>query len=465
MKPGPKAGLLPLYLQLYDDTSPELRREFNPLLATVTDNLADAGIEVIRVEPCRVESEFRDAVRQFQNEDVDLIITLHLAYSPSLESVEALASASRPILMLDTTMDFNFGQDVDPARIMYDHGIHGVQDLACMLRRRGVPFEIVAGHVTQSNVLQRAADVARAAHAASALRKTRALRVGETFKGMGDFAVPEKILQEVLGISVDEVTTDRLASAVGAVSSAAIEDEMRLDRKRFSVDIPEEVHRRSVRAGLALRRVLEEGDYTAFSVNFLSFDSSEGSIDTVPFLEISKAMSRGLGYAGEGDVLTASLVAALNRAFGKTTFTEIFCPDWEHGAVFISHMGEVNPNVAAEKPRLCEKDFPWTGAHNPAVVTCAPAPGPATLVNLAPGPEDTFRIISAPVEVLEDTKRPGFQDSVRGWIRPACTLETFLERYSRAGGTHHSALVLGDHTEAITAFASFASIELVTIQS
>ncbi|MBN1418206.1 MAG: arabinose isomerase, partial [Planctomycetes bacterium] len=180
-------------------------------------------------------------------------------------------------------------------------------------------------------------------------------------------------------------------------------------------------------------------------------------------LECSKAMARGLGYAGEGDALTASLVAVLNGAFERTTFTEIFCPDWEGNSLFLSHMGEINPAVAADRPRLCEKEFPWTGALNPAVIACAPAPGPAVLANLAPGPDDTFRLIVAPVEVLGDTKSPAMRDTVRGWIRPAGGVERFLEAFSRAGGTHHSALVIGAQAEEVAALATFAGIERVAL--
>ena len=78
-----------------------------------------------------------------------------------------------PLLLLDTTMDFDFGQAVDPDRILYNHGIHGVQDLACMLRRNERPFEIVAGHVRHSDVLASAGQVARAARAAKKLRGLR----------------------------------------------------------------------------------------------------------------------------------------------------------------------------------------------------------------------------------------------------------------------------------------------------
>ena len=130
MNDRPKAGLLPLYLKLYDDTWPDLRERFAPFLHAIHEHLAAQGIDVVRVEPCRVGREFRAAVSRFEKADADLIITLHLAYSPSLESVDALAATRLRLLLLDTTMDFDFGPGVQPDRIMFNHGIHGVQDLA-----------------------------------------------------------------------------------------------------------------------------------------------------------------------------------------------------------------------------------------------------------------------------------------------------------------------------------------------
>ena len=251
---------------------------------------------------------------------------------------------------------------MDPSRIMLNHGIHGVQDFACMLRRMRVPFQIAAGHVTESNVLERAADFARAAYASRVLQNARILRIGEPFAGMGDFYVPDDVLHDVLGPSILAVEPDCLIGSTASVSEERVDEEIRIDRGRYNAGISQDVHRRSVRLGLGLRHYLEEGRFDAFSFNFLAFDSPSAPIRTVPFLEASKAMARGLGYAGEGDTLTAGLVAALNHAFGKTTFTEIFCPDWQGNSLFISHMGEINPSVSSQIPLLCEKDFPWTNA-------------------------------------------------------------------------------------------------------
>jgi len=451
----PRAGLLPLYLKLYDEAAPEALAVLEKFLAEVAKGLSERGLEVETAPVCRLEAEFESAVAKLEKVGVDAIVTLHLAYSPSLESAGPLSKTALPIVILDATPDAGFGPDVDPARIMYNHGIHGVQDMANMLLRRGKPFEIVAGHAGSSDVLDRATDLVRAARAARCLRNTRALRVGEAFKGMGDFSVPEDKLASLLGISVAQIEAGELAASVEKVPAEAISAELASDRKAFAVEVNEEVHRRSARLGLGLRALLEEGGYGAFSMNFLAFDSPDA---TVPFLEASKAMARGTGYAGEGDVLTAALVGALLSAWEKTTFTEIFCPDWRGDSLFLSHMGEINPAVAASRPLVCEKPFPYTKAQNPAVLVCAPAPGPAVFANLAPGPEDSFRLIVAPVELLGDGTHPEMRTKIRGWMRPARPVAGFLEEFSRLGGTHHSALVLGRHAEAVAAFARMAGL-------
>jgi L-arabinose isomerase len=458
MTPQIKIGLLPFYLKLYDDRMPERREAFTPFLAMVRKQFEARGIEVATAPICRVAGEFSRAVQGFEMVGVDAVVTLHLAYSPSLESLPALAGTKLPVVILDTTKDATFGRSVKPDRIMYNHGIHGVMDLACMLRRAGKMFQIVAGHVTESNVIDRAADLVAAARAAGALRGMRALRVGESFRGMGDFSVDANVMKRVLGITVDQIGIRELEKSVRTVTDLQVREEMAIDRKRFAGRVDASVHERSVRLGLGLRKKLEQGRYGAFSMNFLAFDRSAGPVSTVPFLEASKAMARGIGYGGEGDTLTAALVGALSQGFGMTTFTEIFCPDWRGGTLFLSHMGEINPQVAAAKPVMSEYPYKFGEARNPVVVTCAPKAGPAVFVNLVPGPGDTFSLIVAPVQVLGDATRADMRKGVRGWIRPEGGIERFLETYSRHGGTHHSALALGAKVEGVEAFAAFAGL-------
>jgi L-arabinose isomerase len=278
---------------------------------------------------------------------------------------------------------------------------------------------------------------------------------------MGDFVVDPPALRNRLGIEVDTRGTDELRTGMAAVDAAAVAAELEADRQRFDAQVSAEVHARSVRSGLALRALLDRGGYLGFSANFMGFQDPGGAV--MPFLEISKGMARGVGYAGEGDVLTAGLVGALARAFGDTTFTEIFCSDWEGNRLFLSHMGEINPELAAARPRLVERSYPFIKSGSCAVVVCAVRPGPAVFVNVAPGPGDRLTMLVSAVTMQEDPPNPALEDTVRGWMKPACDVTEFLETYSRHGGTHHSALVMGQTPESLCAVARFAGIEAVRI--
>ena len=115
-------------------------------------------------------------------------------------------------------------------------------------------------------------------------------------------------------------------------------------------------------------------------------------------------------------------------------------------------MGEMNLSLVAGRPRLFEKPFPWTDADNPVVALGRLRGGEAVWVDLAPGPEDSFTLVVAPGKMLDVVGEDRFVEAVRGWFRPALPVADFLAEYSRAGGTHHAALVYGAPVETIAGF-------------
>ena len=459
----PTIGLLPLYLELYDKAMPEVRGRIEAFYATVAEELRARGIGVITVPICRLEPEFAAAVKCFEDRHADAIVTLHLAYSPSLESGRPLATTKLPLIVLDTTPTYAYGPDQDSAELMYNHGIHGVQDMCNLLRRNGKPFEIEAGHWERSDVLDRIAAWARAARIATDMRSARVGRIGEAFHGMGDFAVPPGVLRATIGVETIPCDPGDVRALLPAEDDSEVLSEMAADRARFVIDgVDAAVHRRTTRACLAVRRWIEQQKLTAFTFNFLTLNQASG-LPTVPFFEASKAMARGIGYAGEGDVLTAALVGALASSFPDTTFTEIFCPDWAGSSIFLSHMGEMNLRLTADTPRLKEMPFPWNDAENPVYAVGRFRAGNAVLVNLAPGPEERYTLIVAPVTMLDVSAPDSMRDSIHGWFRPDMPIANFLAEYSRAGGTHHSALVYGNAADDVVRFGRLMGWDVITL--
>lgn len=453
-KPVATIGLLPHSLELYDQVLDESgRTRLRSFAGVIKAEYEPRGVRTIAVDACRVADEFRKAVEQFEQEGVDAIVVLHLAYSPSLESIDALAATKLPLILLDTTPDFDFGYGQVREQVLVNHGIHGVQDLCNLLLRRGKSFLIEAGHWKESDVVDRTVTAIQGCHAACAFRSSRVGLIGKPFAGMGDFAVPFELLKERFGIDVVAADSEAIAQHMPSIDSPEVQAEMAADLERFdSKDIDGERHAASVAAGLAVRQWIEREGLSAFTMNFGDITGRPG-LPVVPFLEAGKAMARGIGYAGEGDVLTAAFCGAIAKTMPETTFTEMFCPDWKGERIYMAHMGEVNVDITAEAPTLRVLPYRYSQAEDPVIAVGCLKPGDATLLNAAPGPDDSFSLIALPLEVCDTGGREKIDTSVRGWIRPPIPIPECLERYSRLGGTHHSVLSYGVAQGFVTAFA------------
>ena len=458
-----KVGFLPLYIQLYDDTDPAFRVPCEAYAGKLTEMLTARGLELVKAPICRTKDEFDAAAELFNCEQVTAVITYHLAYSPSLESIGALLKIQAPLIVLDTTPDLELvSAAAYDDRIMNNHGIHGVQDMCNLLRRSGRPYFLCVGHVQNSPVIDEAVGLCRAAAAAAAYRTMKVGSVGGSFTGMGDFLISDEDYRAKIGAEVRYMTPELVQTYLAKVTDDEVEAEIASDRSRYAVSVKqEENYRAATRSGLAVRKWMEDNRLGSVTVNFLTLDRC--GLPKMPFPECCKVLERGQGYAGEGDVLTAGLVGALLQAYPDTTFTEMFCPDWVQDVLLLSHMGESNPNLAAWKPHVSDKPFGYNSCGDTVSMNNCYRGGKVVYINLAPQKEG-FRMIVTEGEMLDIGLENGaYGNATQGWFKPHKPLREFLKEYSLAGGTHHSAMIYGADKEEIKAFGTMMGFETVEI--
>ena len=456
-----KIGFLPFYIKLYDDcgSGAKARPRLEPFADKLVGELSDRGFDVLAVPFCRIKEEFAAAVAKFEAEGCKAIVTWHAAYSPSLECIDALASTELPIVVLDTTETYSMGPTLEQFEISLCHGIHGVMDMCSMLNRRGKAFAIAAGHIEHSDVMDKTAGYIRAAVAAKSLNGSSTGSIGGSFDGMGDFLVEDEEMLERFGVKVIYPEQGELAKYRAEVSEDAISAEMQKDLDTlYQIEpVDADSHARTVRNCLAVRRWIEEHKLSAMTINFREITEETG-LEIMPFMEACKAMSRGTGYAGEGDVLTASLVGALMKGYDEVAFIEIFCPDWKGNTLLLSHMGEYNPTLTSGKCGMKEIPFIYGDAKSPVVSYGRYKGGDAVFINLY-RTKDDFRMILSAVDMVE--VRPNddtLEVRVRGWMKPKKPIADFLEDISRVGATHHSALVYGARVSELVYFADLLGI-------
>ncbi|MBR0277665.1 MAG: hypothetical protein IJQ50_04310, partial [Clostridia bacterium] len=451
-----KVGLLPLYISLYDKGAPQLRERLYKFYDCISGKIAEKGIEVITNDFCCEPNQFEEAIAKFEKEECDAVMTLHMAYSPSLKSIEALAKTSLPVIVVDTTDTEDFSDSSSPSNILYCHGIHGVMDMCNMLNKNNKPYAIAAGYYETSDVIERAVGFLKAAVSAKAVLNSKTGSIGGYFDGMGDFQISDEKLKEKFGIDVIYPKKNEFEELAETVTKEEIEQEKQKNSKEFDFieDIDDKIYTNSVKADLTLKKWIEKNELNAVTVNFRNICG----LPTMPFVGACRAMQSGVGYAGEGDKFTASFVGGLLQGYKNTSFVEIFCPDWKNNSVMISHMGEMNYNVVQDKPEAYEKNFVFGDCDNPIVATAAYKEGNAVFINIFENCEGINALI-APVRVLGE-KTDNFKKNIRGWLDFGMPIGKMLAKISIAGATHHSILVYDTTPGEMKFFAKLTGVKI-----
>ena len=353
---------------------------------------------------CRRE-DIEQIVADFEAADLDALLLIDLSYSPSQIVVPAPRRSNLPLLVWNTQELFAVDRDYSTEKMMFNHGVHGTQDLGNALFRSEIPFEYVTSHINDPGGLKPLEDFFAAAAAVHSLRHCRAGILGYPFPGMGDLAVDTTHLAATLGCQCVTLSVNdyiRRASASPCEQVRALTKEYR-ELYAVAEDVTEEDLEVAARAELSLRSIIADRQLDALSLQFLALGEDERTV-TLPFVGISRLMAEGLGYAGEGDLLGAVGTWFLNRLDAPASFSEIFTVDFEGNSLLFSHMGEANAAMARKDAKipLVAWPRPITSMHGRLLVLAACfEPGPATLCSLTLGPSQRWRMIASAIDIVD----------------------------------------------------------------
>jgi len=444
----PKIGLLALTLEFYETLAPGLRPAREAWLRCSVVPALTRQADILFSQAVFRREDIERAVSGFEAAGADALLVIAATYSPSQLSLPALSRTRLPLLIWNTQelagVDANFTIE----QMIDNHGVHGTQDLANVLRRAGVDFHYVTSRADDARALEEIGDFAAAAAAVRRLRSARIGQLGYPFPGMGDFAVDTTHLAATLGCSWVNLSLEDFIQRAAAADSGKVSQLVEEYRAQYQVadDITAGDLNVTAAAELAMRGMVEEHRLDAFTYQFLAFGENERS-PTLPFVAASRLMADGVGFAGEGDLVGAAGSAFLNWLMAPASFSEIFTIDFAGESVFLSHMGEANVAMARRGIRvpLVARPTPITRTlGRQLTLVTSLEPGPATLAALALGPGGTWRWIVSWMAIEDFGPLPGLYVP-HFKLKPASgSVAPFLTAYALAGGPHHNAVCFGD---------------------
>jgi L-arabinose isomerase len=460
----PRIGILGVMQDLYDDMIPGIAARQEGYAAELADRLAG----VATFTPSKAIKYREDAERAmagFEQAGLDGVMVVMLTYGPAMRLARLLAESRLPILLANIQPEPAVTAAWDMADMTYNQGVHGAQDTANAMVRAGRRFCVLTDDWHSDRFRDQVGRWARAAAAVTRWRSLKVALFGYAMNDMGDIRVDESALIRSLGPEILAVAPGDLYRGMLAASDAEVAEVIAFEDGRFEIDprLSREEREDHARMQVAIEHILEQGGFGAYTAHFDAI-GEDGRFRRLPLAAASTLMAKGYGYAAEGDVLTACLVAAGHTLIGDAHFTEMYAMDFPSDSVLMSHMGEGNWKIArSDRPvKLIKRPLGIGRLDDPPTFLFQYQPGPATLAALVSLEGERFRLVVAEGENLDSEELPGLEMPY-GQFRPASGIRACLNGWLAAGGPHHEVMNLGHHAAAWRDFCELAGIEFVTV--
>ena len=404
-------------------------------------------------------------------EEVAGVITWMHTFSPAKMWIRGTKLLQKPLLHLATQYNESIPwKTIDMDFMNLNQSAHGDREYGFINARLNKQNKIVVGYWKRPEIQKEIADWMDVAVAYNESFGIKVARFGDNMRNVGVTEGDKVEAQIQFGWTVDYFGIGDLVQVIDRVSDEEVEQLFEEYKELYTFDYGdyeektwEEHVKVQAQQEIGIRRFLEEGGYNAFTTNFEDLYGMK----QLPGLAVQRLMAEGYGFAGEGDWKTAAIDRLLKiMARGKDTgFMEDYTYALASGqeAILESHMMEVDPTLAATKPRIVVSPLSMGDREDPARLVFDGKAGEGVVVSMADFGTH-YKLLINEVEAFEPTTeapnlpvarvlwktKPNFHEGVHSWIQ--------------AGGGHHTVVSLNLTTDQIETWAKLVELETVVIR-
>jgi L-arabinose isomerase len=397
-----------------------------------------------------------------------LVLWMH-TFSPAKMWIAGLTSLRKPFLHLHT----QFGRDLPYSTIDMDfmnlnQSAHGDREFGFITARLRLARKVVVGFWQDNETVSEIGAWVRAALAWSESQTLKVARFGDNMRNVAVTEGDKVEAQKVFGFTVSGFGIGDLTDRMDKFTDAEVDTLVAEYRDTYTIakdhDRPDSLQV-AAKIELGLRAFLEEGGFGAFTD---TFEDLHG-MGQLPGIATQRLMASGYGFGGEGDWKTAALVRLMKvmaqGMTGGTSFMEDYTYDFAGTPkVLGSHMLEICPTIASDKPSLEVHPLGIGGKADPVRLVFNTPAGPAICASLI-DMGNRFRMLVNEVDVVvPEHDFPKLPVARTLWV-PKPNLKVAAAAWIYAGGAHHTGFSQALTMEHMEDFAEIAGIELIRIDS
>jgi L-arabinose isomerase len=468
-----KIGLFGIGLDTYWPQFDGLLDKLKSYQAQIRKHLEDCGAEVADAGMVDNPVKAIAAADFFRESGVDLLFLNISTYALSHNVLPLIQRSACPVIVLN--LQPAEAIDYDKFNAMGDRGrMTGewlawcqscvTPELASVFNRAGIKYNLITGYLNEEYVWNEIGEWIEACHVMKVLKNNRVGVMGHYYNGMLDVYSDITMLAAAFSCHFELIEFGTLKNMRENVNAAETEGELKRFAEWFNVskECSDYDMEESAKSSAALGKLAVN-----LSLGSLAYyyegegDPDYEKIVTTLIPGMTLLTGNNIPAAGECEIKNVLAMKIMDTFNAGGSFSEFYGLDFNEDIVLMGHDGPAHYRIADGKVALVPLPVFHGKPGKGLSIQMRVAKGPVTLLSVCQGRDgNTSLLVAEGASVEGPTLQIGNTNS--RYKFPVSARE-FIDRWSKAGPSHHCAIGTGHILGKIRKLAELMNIEFISI--
>ncbi len=465
-------GLVGVGLDTYWEQFDGLKERLIGYQNKVSEKMVSMDVDVINVPMIDSQQKAHEAVKLLLDKKIDMLFIFISTYALSSTILPVVQQCKVPIVLLniqpEAVIDFKYINGLGDRGKMTGEWLAFCQacslpEFASVFNRAKIQFEIITGYLQDEDVWKEIDEWLSAIKVVKGMRENRLGILGHYYTGMLDVYTDVTLQSVTFGTYIEQVEMCELAHYYESATEDELQAKLNEFHEKFDVspDCEEYELQRAARTSIALDKLVEAHRLGSLAYYYEGFPgNSYENLVTSVIAGNTLLTGRGIPVAGECEVKNVQVMKIMSLLGAGGSFSEPYTIDFSQDVVLWGHDGPAHFAISEKKVQLVPLPVYHGKPGKGLSIQMSVKLGAVTLLSVCEGKDGVFLLVAEGESVSGDTLQIGNTNSR---YRFSCGAKEFIEKWSKAGPSHHCAIGVGHVADKIEKVGRLLGIPTVRV--
>src|SRR5574344_54477 len=465
-------GLFSVGLETYWKQFDGLLERLEAYHTIIKDHLSGEHAEIVDGGMVDSVSKAEAAANRFAAADVDVLFIFISTYALSSVILPIVCHLKKPVILLNVqpvaAIDYEMINNLgDRGKMTGEWLAHcqacSLPEFACVFNRSGISYDIVTGYMQEPYVWEQIEGWIKAAHVVAGMRDNRMGILGHYYGGMLDVYTDTTQQSATFGTHIEQLEMCELKAYRDQVKDSEVKEKINEFSKCFDVAATCEEYElnRAARTSAALDKLVSAHQLGSMAYYYEGYAGNDYE-DIVTSIIAGNTLltGKGIPVAGECEVKNVQAMKIMSLLGCGGSFSEFYAMDFNDDIVMLGHDGPAHFAMAEGRVKLVPLPLYHGKPGKGLSIQMSVKHGEVTLLSVCEGHDGPFFLVSEGESVEGPTLQIGNTNSR---YRFSCGARAFMNRWSKAGPSHHCAIGIGHVSDILEKIAFLYGIPIVRV--